>query len=227
MFLIYLSIRTQEKVMDRYAFRPSIIDHRGSSVLKEKRGREKDDKRSTNFAVQAAFYVVVFFFTWFFPMLQTVFGVSRDELYYPLILLSSILSSMQGFSNAVVYLRPRWLRYRKKNPNLSRWQVLVHALGLEDLAIGSSGFSPSFQEKVNLRRFSSWRVGGAVTSGESTSINRMNHVVDVSESQVSPEENKCQEQEAQGNEKYPEAAATVNEAVEDLDDDDDGDEYMA
>lgn len=76
-------------------------------------------------------------------MLQAVFAVNNDTLYFPLILLASILSSMQGFSNAAIYLRPRWIEFRKQRPTLTRLQVLQCALGFRDPQEGvtSSKFS--------------------------------------------------------------------------------------
>lgn len=113
--------------MDRYVFRASIIQHNTATDLTftGKKASQLDRKKSTSFAMQATLYVVVFFLTWFFPMVQTLLAVTRDDLYYPLILLSSILSSLQGFSNAVIYLRPRWLRYRAKHPDVGRWQTFL------------------------------------------------------------------------------------------------------
>jgi hypothetical protein len=148
MFLIYFQVLKQEKVMKRYAFRST------SEYGVETTTSKKHRKRSTQFAHQAMLYVIIFFFTWFFPMLQTLFGVTRDDLYYPLILLSSMLSSMQGFSNAVIYLRPRWTRFRKFNPDIPFWTLVWIALtaGEEKSAVcqlsrsnqgGVNTFSPS------------------------------------------------------------------------------------
>jgi hypothetical protein len=99
-------------------------------------------KRSTTFAIQATFYVAVFFITWFVPMLQAVFSVNSDTLYFPLILLASILSSLQGFSNAAIYLRPRWIEFRRQHPSFTRLEALQCALRLRDPGeVGNSKLS--------------------------------------------------------------------------------------
>eukprot|EP00984_Skeletonema_dohrnii_P031326 scaffold23668_cov165-Skeletonema_dohrnii-CCMP3373.AAC.1 len=38
------------------------------------------------------------------------------KTYYPLILLMAITNPMQGILNYLVYMRPRWLAYRKRHP---------------------------------------------------------------------------------------------------------------
>jgi hypothetical protein len=167
MFMIYLTISKQEKAMAQYAFRASVptsdVSSSASHRPSQPRGEDPHRQRSTTFAIQATLYVVVFFFTWFFPMLQTIFGESRDQLYYPLVLLSSILSPLQGFSNTVIYLRPRWIRYRKRYPALSRWQSFLHAIGLNDPE-ESSGLSGSFRTLHRKLRGSNKRSGAASSS---------------------------------------------------------------
>jgi hypothetical protein len=210
MFMIYLTIAKQEKALKKYAFRESVTafgesTNRSIEGHSSRRLRDEHRKRSTNFAVQATFYMVVFFFTWFFPMLQTVFGVSRDELYYPLILLSSILSSMQGFFNAVIYLRPRWIRSRKQKPQLSRWQIFAYAiLGDPD----GGGISSSC---VALRRKLKWfeKSPGALTSGSMASPAEEGEI-EVMESKEDPESDAASNRE--------EAAPGIEDAI--------GDEYL-
>jgi hypothetical protein len=172
MFMIYLTISKQEKSMDQYAFRTSgglassDVSNSASCRPSQTRGEDPHRKRSTTFAMQATLYVVVFFFTWFFPMLMTIFSVSRDELYYPLVLLSSILSPLQGFSNAVIYLRPRWIRYRKRYPELSRWQSFLHAIGMNDPEKNSGFLNDSF--RTLQRKLNGWsnKSSGAASSSD-------------------------------------------------------------
>jgi hypothetical protein len=213
MFMIYLTIAKQEKALKKYTFRESGTAFGESTTSRSFEGhsfrrlRDEHRKRSTNFAFQATFYVVVFFFTWFFPMLQTVFGVSRDELYYPLILLSSILSSMQGFFNAVIYLRPRWIRSRKQKPQLSRWQTFAYAI-LGDPQGGR--ISSSF---VALRRKLKWfdKSSGALSSGSMASPAEEGEIVEVVETKEDPEPGASSKREE-------EAAQEIEDAI--------GDEYL-
>jgi hypothetical protein len=154
--------------MNQYAFRPSGLTINDVSSASHRpsqpRGEDPHRQRSTTFAIQATLYVVVFFFTWFFPMLQTIFGVSRDQLYYPLVLLSSILSPLQGFFNLVIYLRPRWMRYRKRHPELSRWQIFLHAIGMNDSEKSRGFLSGSFRTLQRKLRGSNKNSGDATSS---------------------------------------------------------------
>ena len=105
MFMIYQSVLKQERSLDRYNFQHSIVGDRSSRFNGQPRllGRmssaflgfgqasssqqlpnDKDRSRSTKFAHQALLYVIVFFFTWFFPMLQVIFAMKNDTLYFPL-----------------------------------------------------------------------------------------------------------------------------------------------
>jgi hypothetical protein len=209
MFMIYLTIAKQEKKLKKYAFRESVTafgesTSRSIEEHSSRRLRDEHRKGSTNFASQATFYMVVFFFTWFFPMLQTVFAVSRDELYYPLILLSSILSSMQGFFNAVIYLRPRWIRSRKQKPPLSRWQIFAYAI------LGDPDGGRCF---VALRRNLKWfdKSSRALSSGSTmASPAEEGAIVEVVETKEDPE---------------PGAASNREEAAEEIEDAI-GDEYL-
>ena len=156
MIMIYHSVVKQERTLDRYNFRSSVhgdsgrlnglsrLGRMGSSIFTSGQAspsrqipNDNDRSRSTQFAHQAMLYVMVFFFTWFFPMLQAVFALKNDVLYFPLNLLSGMLSSFQGFSNAVIYLRPRWKRFRKRYPSISSFDVLKRAIMGGELGKGS------------------------------------------------------------------------------------------
>lgn len=66
---------------------------------------------------QALFYVFAFYMTWLFPswtrMSQMIHGSSP---FWP-IALFCIFYPMQGFLNCLVYLRPRYLKYRRDHPD--------------------------------------------------------------------------------------------------------------
>jgi hypothetical protein len=50
------------------------------------------------------------------------------QTYYPIVLLFSILTPAQGFLNYLVYIRPRFLAYRKANPEKNLFQVFQLAV---------------------------------------------------------------------------------------------------
>jgi len=68
---------------------------------------------SRRFAVQAWYYVLAFFLAWIFPMVQfLVAEIDGDGmLLFPLLALTVLVNPLQGFLNAVIYIRPRFLRY--------------------------------------------------------------------------------------------------------------------
>lgn len=136
MGIVYHEILQHEQKMQRYDFQLSQSNLRkntlDSSSWRSKSETSTRQAKSTKFAVQATFYVVVFFFTWIFPMLQAIFSLSSGTLYYPLIMLSAILSSLQGFFNALIYLRPRYLRIRETNKDKSFCTKIALVLGGDD-----------------------------------------------------------------------------------------------
>ena len=67
------------------------------------------------FATQALLYCIAFAITWVFGTLATIFVEWTEvPIYMPVVFLNAILSPLQGFWNAFIYVRPRYLRYRKK-----------------------------------------------------------------------------------------------------------------
>jgi hypothetical protein len=73
------------------------------------------NRLTRQFATQALLYCVAFFITWLFPTIGLVVGlVNGGSLPYAILLLSDLFTPLQGFWNAFIYLRPRFLRYRKK-----------------------------------------------------------------------------------------------------------------
>lgn len=69
------------------------------------------------FAIQALLYCLAFMFTWLFGMVAatSVRFSEKPAFYYPIAYLSTVLGSLQGCFNACIYIRPRYLRYRRLN----------------------------------------------------------------------------------------------------------------
>ncbi|CAB9524745.1 expressed unknown protein [Seminavis robusta] len=82
---------------------------------KRKQQQHKKQKLSRRFAEQAFWYILSFFLAWIIPMAQfAVTQAPEGTLYYPLLALTVILNPLQGMWNALIYIRPRYLRYRQK-----------------------------------------------------------------------------------------------------------------
>jgi hypothetical protein len=96
---------------------------------------KKNRVLSRQFAVQASAYVAAFFISWIFPMVRIIVAEATDELYTPLIFLIVIFSPLQGFFNAFIYLRPRYLKHRRKQRRRpiaadNRWQAMAQAISV-------------------------------------------------------------------------------------------------
>jgi hypothetical protein len=124
LFLIYRYILKREKATDRY--RMSAQD-------------KKNRVLSRRFAAQACLYVAAFFISWIFPMVQIIVTKRTDELYTPFLFLIVVFSPLQGFFDALIYIRPRYLKYKRKQQRRGSatpvpWKAMVQAISiLEDL----------------------------------------------------------------------------------------------
>ena len=113
MIAMYRMVRQQEKDVAKYRVtRRPLSNHHHS-----RRGPGLQDLASAQFAKQAFFYIAVYFLTWVFPMVQWVLERETGNIYIPIIFLQAILVPMQGFLNALVYVRPRYLKYRREKNN--------------------------------------------------------------------------------------------------------------
>jgi hypothetical protein len=73
------------------------------------------NRLTRQFATQALLYCCAFFITWLFPNIGLIVGlVQNGPIPYPILLLSDLFTPLQGFWNAFIYLRPRYLRYRRR-----------------------------------------------------------------------------------------------------------------
>jgi hypothetical protein len=84
------------------------------------------NRLTRQFATQAMLFCRAFFITWLFPTIGLVVGlVNKGPIPYPLLLLSDLFTPLQGFWNAFIYLRPRYLRYRRRQCEKEERQRLV------------------------------------------------------------------------------------------------------
>ena len=85
-----------------------------SSLSSRQQGRNLSRLRR-EFATQALLYCIAFTITWAFATVAIIFVEWTDlPIYMPIVFLNAILAPLQGFWNAFIYLRPRYLRYRRK-----------------------------------------------------------------------------------------------------------------
>ena len=75
----------------------------------------EEESKSGRIAQQAYLYTLAFTLTWIFP---TSMRIMRNPPSYGLLMCIAIFVPLQGFFNAVVYVRPRYLRNRKQHPEM-------------------------------------------------------------------------------------------------------------
>jgi len=99
MCIVMYSVHQQQKRLKRYA---------GSSFNNLKQ-----------VAIQAMWYIVSFFLTTAFNSTTRIIQATTGKTHFPIILLMVIFFPLQGWWNFLIYLRPRYAAYRKKNPEWS------------------------------------------------------------------------------------------------------------
>jgi len=76
-------------------------------------------------AVQAALFVGALYMTWFFTTVTRIYQNVTGHNEFALLVLMAIFFPLQGFFNALIYIRPRYLRCRSRNPGKS-WRYLFY-----------------------------------------------------------------------------------------------------
>ena len=117
--LIWLYVRKQEKQMQKYRMSCRTIST-DDKFLKMK----KSSKHARSVFIQSMLYVGAFVLSWswatVFHLISWVGGISA---FWPTLLINTFLP-LQGFWNAFIYARPRYLRIRKKRQSLGFRQVV-------------------------------------------------------------------------------------------------------
>lgn len=85
---------------------------------------KNDAAQSQKIAVQGLLYVGAFYVTWLFPTISRITELTARKLYFPIQFLDTFLVPLQGFLNFFIYIRPRLLIYRKRNPNVGYWEAM-------------------------------------------------------------------------------------------------------
>ena len=129
MLLTYLSVAQTEKASSKWKNNDTFKYEPTDSALRKKKEKEESDrKHSKQVSSQAFYYLMAFFFSWTPATLTRLIQMVWFRTYYPLILLMAIFTPMQGFLNYLVYMRPRWLAYRKRHPEWGRCMAFAMIL---------------------------------------------------------------------------------------------------
>ena len=159
--LICLFVRRQEKVMEKYRTR--------SVAAEQLSDMEKKTSYARSVFVQSMFYVGAFLLSW----LSQLFNVVNltTGVYKPwMAVLVATFNPLQGFFNAFIYARPRYLRLKNKNKHMGFKQLvkLVFIPSNDD-----SGPDPSASAgKSRKGKGLSWRgLSSTAINGSSIDVN--------------------------------------------------------
>jgi hypothetical protein len=90
---------------------------------------KEDYRRSVEVANQALWYLGVFYLTHVWATTTRIIQqVRQGQTFFGVILVHSIFDPLQGFSNFVVYQRPRYLKIRKAHPSIGVTGAIWRAL---------------------------------------------------------------------------------------------------
>lgn len=84
----------------------------------------KPGLRAKKVARQACCYVGAFYLTWIWSTITRILQSVSGKTYFSIVLLTAIFLPFQGFLNFVVYVRPRFERYRERHREWSLWNTL-------------------------------------------------------------------------------------------------------
>ena len=90
----------------------------------EKKGRQLTQK----VAEQAAWYVSSFYITWLIPTITRAMSAVGKQPPFALMFLVVLLIPLQGAFTFFIYMRPRYAKFRKDNPNRSTLGLLAETV---------------------------------------------------------------------------------------------------
>jgi len=77
-------------------------------------------------AIQAILYIVAFLMANIWTGVIKVIGSNKGSVaYFTFSLLSQVFFPLQGFMNFFIFIRPRYMDLRRKNPDTSSWKLLA------------------------------------------------------------------------------------------------------
>jgi hypothetical protein len=121
MLLTYMAVVRTERASSKWkSATTATYDPTNSAARKKKEKEENDRKHSKQVSSQAFYYLLAFFFSWTPATLTRFIQMIGLKTPYALLLLMAIFTPMQGFLNYLVYMRPRWINYRKRHPEWGR-----------------------------------------------------------------------------------------------------------
>uniref|UniRef100_A0A7S1YKU2 Uncharacterized protein n=1 Tax=Grammatophora oceanica TaxID=210454 RepID=A0A7S1YKU2_9STRA len=109
-------MKVQEPAEQSICFEANVENDNAAAMSGAPTNPKPKMKNSRKFFNQAALYVSFFMITWIFMTIQASLQAFLETGYSYLVVLLTIFTPLQGFFNTLIYVRPRYLEYRKKHP---------------------------------------------------------------------------------------------------------------
>ena len=142
--LIYRSVLKTERHSDKYNLR------RASKENFRRKERERRFKRSKQVANQALMYVGALILTFAFGTAVRVLQFHDHHVGFELMFLMTFFNPLQGFFNMMIFLRPRYLLFRKTDRNKDLpWPLVLQRFVLETFICSSICYCPKISCRSN------------------------------------------------------------------------------
>ena len=113
MTLLVLAVRAQENKLGRYRF---TVRSAGNDEILQRHQKEDDRQRhqqSRKVTNQALRFFAVFYVTWAFATVNRLLQLIIGHSYFWLMVLHTVFVPLQGFFNFLVFIYPRYLKWKK------------------------------------------------------------------------------------------------------------------
>jgi len=147
--LIWLFVRRQEKEMDKYRTR--------SAAAEQLADMEKKSSYARSVFIQSILYIGAFVLTWSWSAISFVVAWTTGKSVPWITVLANMFIPLQGFFNAFIYARPRYIRLKKKNGHMG-FRQLIKLVFLPDDGRGRSTVADQDRNST-LRNSSAGEVG--------------------------------------------------------------------
>ena len=111
----------------------NINARQGNVTLKIYKKTPRNSASQQKVVKQAGVYVSAYFFPFFFPSVHYFYKSFAGRRSFALWITMSVFMPLQGFFNAIVFIRPRFISLREKNPEISFLKLFLVAIKISDL----------------------------------------------------------------------------------------------
>ena len=118
---VYASVRKLEKNNSKYVYA-------GSQQTSTNKKAQSSAKKSRMVAKQGLWYLLPFYATWVFPVATEITEMITAKYFDQMVILVAFFLPFQGALNFIIYMRPRFIKYRKKHPSWSIFYIIYRTV---------------------------------------------------------------------------------------------------